>query len=442
MCQFLSSRTVALEILDRVDAGELLHLVFADEMNHSSLPPRDRHLCQELSFGVTRMRLRYDAFIEQLAKSASPGGSLRNIIRLGLHQLFSMRLPDHAAINETVELARSAGLSSKTGFINALLRTAQRLGEEQLLSAALEGLSPMESLGVEYSHPTWVVSEYFEQLERCGLSSDLVVALAYNNSLPKVQLAFASNGALAALKERVALKETALPLCQSLEGSLDPGILTPEVWVQDLASQAVTRAFHSAIPDDATVVVDACAAPGGKSRLLRNLLPEKTHLLSIDKSESRLESLRQSARGENWKVSTADFTAVEGGGFDAVLIDAPCSSLGSVRRKPDTKYRSKRVDLANYFDQQTALLEATWRNLRPGGIVGYATCTPTVNETDRVIRKTLDLGWQTLDTERFLGEPASDLIVSHRPNGAAMLWGYKNASDTMFLALLRKPETR
>lgn len=436
----MSSRTLALQVLDRVEAGELLHLVFADEVALSNLSPRDRHLAQELCYGVTRMRIRYDAYISELAHSAVPEGSVRNIIRLGLHQLLALRLADHAAINETVELTRFVKQPAKTGLVNALLRSAQRLGPDQLLGRITSGIPSLKSLSIRYSHPEWVISELLEQLTRCELSADLEDALAHNNSLPSVQLAIASAHAQAEVERQAPTSQTALPGCLTLEESLDVALLNDDVWVQDLASQAIARAFHSLIPAGARVVADACAAPGGKSRLLRSLLPAETQLLSMDKSAQRLRKLREAARGDNWAVETADFTKIQGEEFDAVLIDAPCSSLGSVRRKPDTKYRTLRTELPGYSDQQLSLLEAAWRSLKPGGIVGYATCTPTVAETDRVVRQTMKLGWQSLDAPTAIRKLSAALVVSTRPNGAALLWGHQNESDTMFLSLLRKPE--
>lgn len=426
-------------MLDRVEAGGLLHSVFADEASRSGISARDRHLAQELCYGATRLRMRYDAMIAQLAISSPPEKTLRNIIRLGLHQLFAMRLSDYAAISETVELTRAAQLQQKAKFVNAVLREAQRLGQPNLLARAAESESRLGRLSIEYSHPLWVVSELQEQLARCGLESELEHLLAHNNSLPTVQLAIPSAVDQAAVAGAASTSETAVPGCFNLLSSLEPNLLGSGVWVQDLASQAVTRAFRAVIPEEANEVVDACAAPGGKSRLLRSLLPKQTRLRSIDKSNQRLKRLSELERGDNWSTELADFTEFRDNEFDAVLIDAPCSSLGSVRRKPDTKYRNSRADLSGYAEQQAALLESAWRNLKPGGVVGYVTCSPTVEETDRLVRRSMAMGWQAIDAAKELVRVSNLLAVSKRPNGAALLWGHKNQSDTMFLALLRKP---
>jgi 16S rRNA (cytosine967-C5)-methyltransferase len=174
--------------------------------------------------------------------------------------------------------------------------------------------------------------------------------------------------------------------------------------------------------------------------MLRALLPPATQLLSLDASTQRLEKLRQVATDSNWSVATADFTQFQGESADAILIDAPCSSLGSVRRKPDTKYRSSRDQLAQHASSQQALIESALHNLKPGGVVGYVTCTPTVAETDRVIRGAIKRGWQTIDAVDAIGAVSPKLVASRRPNAAAMIWGHRNGSDTMFLSLLRKPE--
>ena len=212
--------------------------------------------------------------------------------------------------------------------------------------------------------------------------------------------------------------------------------------MQDLASQVVTTAFSTFISGQARRVIDACAAPGGKSRLLRSLLPQATELISLDISEQRLQRLKQIATGPNWEIQAADFITYRGEPADAILIDAPCSSLGSVRRKPDTKYRSSRPQLVDYQSTQLALIDSAWQNLNPGGVACFVTCTPTVTETDRVIRRATQLGWLPIDTPQALHEVCRDLSISARPNGGAMLWGHRNRSDTMFMSLLRKPESK
>jgi 16S rRNA (cytosine967-C5)-methyltransferase len=425
------ARLAAYDVLVAVREDDAYaNLVLSQLLRERGIEGRDAAFATELVGGTLRGQGTYDAVVDHLA-GRRPDPGVRDALRLGAHQVLAMRVPDHAAVASTVELVRTRVGHKPAGFANALMRriAAQSLGEWMTTLDA--------PVAVRTSHPQWVVDALAEALDR---PDELDALLAADNERPRVTLV-----ARPGLVDVADLpgEPSISPLGRVLESG-DPGAIAAvrsgRAGVQDAGSQLVALALSRApLVGRDERWLDLCAGPGGKAALLAALATERgARLLANERLPHRAVLVRQALRATVGDVVCGDGTrpAWAPGTFDRVLVDAPCSGLGALRRRPESRWRRTRGDVDELVPLQVALLSAAIDSVRPGGVVVYATCSPVVEETSGVVRTVLASRDDIHLDEVSLPE-AADAASAQLP-GAVQLWPHRHGTDAMFIALLRR----
>ncbi|MEY3098767.1 MAG: hypothetical protein RIS32_558 [Actinomycetota bacterium] len=425
-------RLLAFEVLAEVELqGAYSNLLLPKALTESSLDDKDRAFATELVYGTLRMQGRHDHFI-----SAASDRSIEQIdpkalivLRLGTHQLKQMRVPSHAAIYESVELAKKVVGKSTASFVNAILRKIDSLDFEQLSKPTQE----YAKLALEYSHPEWIVSSYFDSLKN---SSEVISLLQANNNPAKPTLiAWPGLATQGELQEAGALAIATSSVATTFDGN--PGdiaaIRERRAGVQDLGSQLVVEKFYDQFKPNLRWL-DLCAGPGGKAAYLSALLKrDGGFLLANEISNERAKLVSQVIHHGEVNVSDGRSMPDELGKFDRILLDAPCTGIGALRRRPEVRWRRSLQDLKNLTALQSELLESATRLLSPGGIIAYVTCSSHQAETKFQIRSFLK------QHSNFTRIPVND----HRADidGDLQLWPHRDGTDAMFLSLLKSKES-
>jgi 16S rRNA (cytosine967-C5)-methyltransferase len=439
------ARQAAYDVLAAVRVEDsYANLVLPPVLAQYGLSGRDAGFVTELAAGTLRLQGTYDAVIDSLVDRALDP-PVRDVLRLGAHQLLSMRVPTHAAVTTSVDLARSNVGHKVAGFVNAVLRKVARRDLDDWI-AVVAPSAETDAVGHESiarSHPRWVVEKLGAALG--GRSEELDQLLAADNVAPRVMLV--ARPGRCEVSELVAAGGRATgvsPYAVELEGG-DPGqvpaVRDGRAAVQDEGSQLVAVALTRApIEGDDARWLDVCAGPGGKAALLARLAASRgAGVLSAEKQPHRAELVRRALGADepgSLGVVVADGTAPpwEQGSFDRVLVDAPCSGLGALRRRPESRWRKSEDDIAGLVELQIGLLRSAIRSVREGGVVAYVTCTPVLEETAGVIA-------EILATEPVRIVPAADLLpevtdAEGPMPGTLQLWPHRHQTDAMFLAVL------
>jgi 16S rRNA (cytosine967-C5)-methyltransferase len=439
------AREIAFEVLKRVRTEDAYaNLLLPVLLRRAGLTGRDAAFTTALVSGTVRGQLTYDAIIDACA-DRSPHPKVRDALRLGAHQLLGMRVPTHAAVSTTVDLVRSQAGPGAAGFANAVMR---RIGEADL-STWVRRLAPDDPVGfrsVAFSHPRWVVSE----LTAAVGEEEVDALLEADNAPPKVTLvARPGRATVAELDGRpTGLSPYAVVLDSGDPGSV-PAVAEGRAGVQDEGSQLVALATAEASLDGRDELwLDLCAGPGGKSALLAAVAAERGAVLVANEAQPhRAVLVRRNLTGlaqERQLGGSAGVVAGDGtrppfraGTFDRVLVDAPCSGLGALRRRPESRWRRKPEDLDALVPLQRALLASALELVRPGGVVLYATCSPVLAETQGVVEAVLAEHPGTA-LEAVTGS-AGDVPDAAGPvPGTVQLWPHRHGTDAMFMALLRR----
>jgi 16S rRNA (cytosine967-C5)-methyltransferase len=423
------SRLLAFEVLVAVGLeGAYSNLILPKALSDSALEVADRAFATELVYGTLRMLGRHDHFI-----SAASDRSLEQIdpkalivLRLGTHQLKEMRVPSHAAIFESVELAKKVVGKSTASFVNAILRKIDSLEFEELERATEQNAQ----LALKYSHPEWIVSSYFDSLKNVDEVTSLLEA---NNTAAKPTLiAWPELANLDELLDAGAVSIGSSSVAASFAGN--PGDLAAikerRAGVQDLGSQLVVERFYDLFQPNLRWL-DLCAGPGGKAAYLSALLRrDGGYLLANEISNERAKLVSQVMHHGEVSVNDARFMPEELGLFDRILLDAPCTGIGALRRRPEVRWRRSLQDLKNLTQLQSELLDSATRMLSPGGVIGYVTCSSHQAETKFQIRSFLKR--HSTFTRIPVDDERADL------DGDLQLWPHRDGTDAMFLSLLRK----
>lgn len=445
------------------------NLVLPPLLRQKRLHGRDAAFATELTYGTLRLRGRYDAVLAQVVDRDLDGldPAVLDLLRLGAHQLLGMRVPVHAAVSETVALTREQVGAGAAQLVNAVLRRVsehpldtwlQRVGD----AADPAGTDPSGRLAAVHSHPTWVVRAVREALVGHGRAADeLVPALEADNRAPAVTLV--ARPGLVTVADLVAggadiapgaLAGTAAVLRAGDPGDV-PAVREGRAGVQDEGSQLVTLALAAApLEGSDRRWLDLAAGPGGKAALLAALAAQRgARLVANEVHPHRAELVRQSLRAvpadavEEVRIGDGrDVGGLEPGAYDRVLLDAPCTGLGALRRRPESRWRRTPADLAALGALQRALLASALAAVRPGGVVAYVTCSPHLAETTLVVTDSLRAAAragtpaQLVDARAVVldlvppGAPAPDL--PERPQ--VQLWPHVHGTDAMHLTLLRR----
>jgi 16S rRNA (cytosine967-C5)-methyltransferase len=424
------ARLAAFKILQQVEAGAFSSVLLAAEEPRLQLA--DRALCHELVLGVLRWQLLLDKIVEHFSERRieSLDRSVRIALRLGLYQLrYLTRIPPSAAVNESVSLVRAARLSSATAFVNALLRRAIR---EADYDPAADLSDPLERIAVQTSHPVWLIERWTAQF---GIDEAATFAGANNMLPPTAFRVVKARAKEAVVLEKLRTAGAEVSMSPVVEGSwrvsggtslLRELSAVGQIYLQDEASQLVSHSLEVKRGDR---VLDLCAAPGGKTTLMADQADEKATIVAADLSATRMETVIATTRLHGLRgitpviIDAAEQLPFAAQSFDKVLIDAPCSGTGTLRRNPEIRWRLSAPDIATLAEQQKRILSRAVEVVKPGGRLVYSTCSVERDENEGVI-------------EVLQSEARIRLLKTSRT------WPHVQGSDGFFIAVFEAADLR
>lgn len=454
----MNARRVAWQILREVHENDAYaNLVTPGVLREARLSRSDAGFVTELVYGTLRMSGLYDAVIASAAGRATSDiePAVLDVLRLGAHQWLELHTPAHAAVSETVNLARSAHLARTAGFVNAVMRRiTERERDDWLTRVSVGAKSEGDRLAVTYSHPRWVVEELDEALTARGLGDEIEDLLSADNTPATVSLVDLAAARSSATRGEESSSESwgdqiepdvRTPFSLSLTTG-DPGVIVKKskglVRVQDVGSQLAALVLSDArevVSDESWL--DVCAGPGGKAALLAAVAERSgAHLVANEMSEHRAQLVRQAlAPFANTSVSVSDgrsyFSSPQR--FDRVLVDAPCSGLGALRRRPEARWRRTPEDVIELVALQEQLLAAACHVVAPGGLLAYVTCTPSVSETTGVLDAVMSgrSDFTPVPVAPIIRRVTRGVISPSESNNFVQLWPHLDGTDAMFISL-------
>lgn len=440
-----SPRQAALDVLRAVSRQDAYaNLALPALLRERGITGRDAAFATELTYGTCRARGLLDAVIEAAAGRTidQVDEGLRDPLRLGAYQLLRTRVEPHAALSTTVDAVAVEFDQGRAGFVNAVLRTISRRDEADWV----EELAPPESdrigrLAFATAHPRWIAQSFSDALGPAG--SELAQVLASDDERPLVHLA-ARPGRIDAEALAEAVGGTVgrySPFAVYLPGG-DPGRLEPVrdglAQVQDEGSQLIARATALAPLQGADKQwLDLCAGPGGKTALLGALAAQRgAHVTAVEVAPHRAELVANATKSLPVTVVTADGrdSDLAAASFDRVLVDAPCTGLGALRRRPEARWRRQPGDIPALVKLQRELLASAIQLTRPGGVIVYSTCSPHLAETVGVVSDAVRRYAVSAEDARAVFPGVAGLGDAD----AVQLWPHRHGTDAMFTALLRK----
>ena len=420
------ARLAAFKILQQVETGAFSSVLLAAE--EPRLQPADRALCHELVLGVLRWQLLLDKIVEGFSERSVErlDHAVRIALRLGLYQLrYLTRIPASAAVNESVNLVRVARLTSATAFVNALLRRAIR---EADYDPAADVSDPLARIAVATSHPVWLIERWATAF---GIDEAATFAGA-NNMLPPTAFRVVKTRANEdAVLEKLRAAGAEVTASAIVDGSwrvsggtslLRELSAAGEVYLQDEASQLVA---HSLEVKRGERVLDLCAAPGGKTTLMADRADDKATIVAADLSATRMATVIATTRLHGLHgiapviLDAAEQLPFAAESFDKVLLDAPCSGTGTLRRNPEIRWRLSESDISVLAAQQKRMLSRAAEVVKPGGRLVYSTCSVEPEEDEAVI-------------EAMQGDERFRLLKTTRT------WPHVHGSDGFFIASFEK----
>jgi 16S rRNA (cytosine967-C5)-methyltransferase len=418
------ARAAALEVLRGVDEHDAYaNLLLGSVLNRAGLDGRDAAFATELTAGTLRMRGLYDAVLTTLVgrRLSELDPAVLDVLRLGSHQLLSMRVPSHAAVSTSVDLVRASVGPRPAGLVNAVLRkVAARDLDRWVDSVTPPGADRLDRLALRYSHPRWIVEEL--QLALAGAAIDAGLAEREELLVPGAR------------------PGTLSPWAVRLPGGNPADVRAVRehrAGVQDEGSQVVAwLCAHVSVTGRDVDWLDLCAGPGGKAALLGAVAAERgARLVANEVQQHRAALVRQAVQGlSNVTVTTQDGRSPswEPGSFDRVLVDAPCTGIGALRRRPEARWRRQPQDVAPLVRLQRDLLVSALDSVRAGGVVVYATCSPLLAETQQVLDWALSQ--RPVRVRRLPSLPPDARVAVD----FLQLWPHRHDTDAMFAAVLER----
>jgi 16S rRNA (cytosine967-C5)-methyltransferase len=428
------AREVALAALRAVrERGAYANLALPALLAERGITGRDAALATELTYGTARTTGVLDEILAACAtRPIDP--EVGDVLRLGAYQVLRTRIPRYAAVATTVTLARSDGRPQVAGFVNAVLRRVAELDWSGWTDRLSEGRSELARLALRYAHPEWIAAAFRDALG--GNLAETEAALAADDERPATHLV-ARPGRIgrAELAELTGGRPGPYsPYAVRLDGG-DPGNFAPvrdgRAAVQDEGSQLCAIALATAPLDGRDERwLDMCAGPGGKAALLAALAaPRGARLTAAELRPHRAELVRVATAA--WDVDIVVGDAAElarpDGGVDRILLDAPCTGLGALRRRPEARWRRTDADLPELTALQARMLTAAVRLVRPGGLIGYVTCSPHLAETAAIV------AGEPLRDAR----PAFPAVPALGAGPTVQLWPQRHGTDAMFCAFIQ-----
>ncbi|WP_460773876.1 RsmB/NOP family class I SAM-dependent RNA methyltransferase [Microbacterium sp. GXF7504] len=447
----MSARSVAYEVLRAVgESDAYANLLLPTAIVRAGLGEKDAALATELTYGTLRRQGTYDAIIAAAADrdvdAIDP--AVLDALRLGVHQLLATRIASHAAVHETVELVRRAAGRGATGFANAVLRRIARDTPGQWLERVeRDARSDDERIGIRTSHPVWVIRAFRRALAAEGRADELEALLEADNASPRVTLAVLPG--LAERPEGLAATPYSPVGARSRGGDPQSVVADGRIRVQDEGSQLAALALSRVEPVRAGERwLDLCAGPGGKTALLAaEALAGGATLEANEVVPARAGLVRKAVAGVPLEVEVSEEDGrdrARRGTYDRILVDAPCTGLGALRRRPEARWRKRPADVPELTTLQTGLVDAGLSALKPGGVLAYVTCSPHLAETAGVlgeIRRAWGDEVEELDARAVLQELSREPLDLPEPadgSGRAQLWPHRHGTDAMFISLLRR----
>jgi 16S rRNA (cytosine967-C5)-methyltransferase len=455
------ARRAAYDVLRAVaERDAYANLLLPALLAERGLTGRDAAFATELTYGTLRGRGTYDAILAACSDRDEIDPPVRDVLRLGAHQLLATRVGHHAAVATSVDLVKDVCGPRPSGFVNAVLRrvaTRDLDGWVQIV-APDRARDPSGYLAVRYSYPRWIVDAFGDALGP-DAAAETEEALAAGNARPEVVLALSPAGppgseAAGPLPDGERTRWS--PYGFRLAGG-DPAPLVAsgsriQAAVQDEASQLAALALtRTGVPGPDELWLDLCAGPGGKARLLGGLAAARgARLVASDLHPHRARRVLDALRGisgEDYGVVAADGRQAPWppGTFDRVLADVPCSGLGSLRRRPEARWRKTPGDITGLASLQRELLGTALDSVRPGGVVAYVTCSPHLAETRDVVTAVTQARDDVtiLDAPAVLSEVPRLRSTNSRAHSGldprfAQFWPHRHGTDAIFLALLSR----
>ncbi|MBR2215803.1 MAG: 16S rRNA (cytosine(967)-C(5))-methyltransferase RsmB [Selenomonadaceae bacterium] len=436
-------RAVGLKILSEVwDKGAYANVALVQEMRRAEISGLDRRFLTELTYGAIKAGATLDWLIGRYVKRplAKVDPLLRHILRQGFYQLFFMdKVPPSAAVNEAVNLAKRYSHQGGAGFVNGVMRTAVR----EPGRAALPTKQDAKSLALRECHPEWLVKRWLKEF-----GYETAEALCrFDNAPPPLSLRVNTlkTSRAALLQDLAAAGIAAKASSLAPEGILveTPGAL--EDWpplqqglcqAQDESSMLVAQVVH---PKPGAFVIDACSAPGGKATHLAALMENRGKILAVDIHAHKLQRVAENAARLGIDIITTELLDAREIGekyaesADFLLVDAPCSGLGVLRRRADARWRKSAAQIKELAALQRAILEGSVKALRPGGVLVYSTCTVTPEENRDLVAVFLE------SHPEFISEDTGEFLPQKRPGEKLVqLLPPKDGTDGFFIARMRR----
>ncbi len=442
-----SARGIAIEILRRIDEKSAYSSILLTEaLKNTSLSPQDKRLTTILVYGVLRYRNQLDWYIEQVATRplSKISGIIKDILRSGVYQLLYLnRIPAAAVINEAANLARHYSHRGTIGFVNAVLRRLQQ--QIPTIHFPDEELDPVRHISLRWAHPEWIVRRWIKQY---GVNECKELCKA-NNQQPELSIRL--NSLKAPVEENFAY------LARELQDLLPSKILPEGFFVKGPRPLMATPSYHEGYfeiqglssmmparildPQPGEVILDACAGRGGKTTHLAQLMKNQGTLFTLDLFPHKLHAQKKPSQRLNVQILQKVCGNIQAypfrTGFDRVLVDAPCSSLGILRRHPEIKWRKNESDLIELSSLQLNMLENSSHLVKPDGILVYSICSFEPEETTRVLKQFLDQNpaFRQEDLSIYIAE---SLYPAVGKDGYLRIYPHLHGMDGFFIARLRK----
>jgi 16S rRNA (cytosine967-C5)-methyltransferase len=439
-----SARGVAYALLRAVDAQDgYANLLLPRMLGEAGISGRDAALATELGYGTLRACGTLDEVIA--ACSSRPLSEIEpavlDLLRLGAYQLLRTRIPAHAAVAATVEMTRTTGNARSAGFVNAILRKVSARDWDGWIGVIGRHASPLGRLALQYSHPGWIVQAFEDAMSD---PDEIKAALEADDARPQTHLVgWPGRITRRELREQAdgtngPYSPYAVRMTAGGDPATLPAVRAHRAAVQDEGSQLCALAL-TRLPTTPGVGperwLDLCAGPGGKAALLAALADaHDAHLTANELHPHRAELVAQATRGWDVDIRVGDARQIpeSTGGYDRILLDAPCTGLGALRRRPEARWRKSPADLAELVPLQAELIDAAARLVRPGGVVAYVTCSPHRQETTEQVEAALHRH------PRLRQIPAAGVFDPVAPSDAealsVQLWPHRHGTDAMFFA--------
>lgn len=445
----IPAREIALHVLKAVESeGAYANLALNRALEHHQPGKLDRAFATELAYGTLRVLNTLDWIISRFLHKPLGDQSvwIRNILRMGAYQIFYMdKVPAPAACNEAVELAKKYGTPGTARFVNGVLRNVVRRKDDIVFPSAEEDL--VSHIALRYSHPTWLVERWLGEF---GLEETTALCRA-NNATPRNTIRTNTlrtgreNLTKTLEQEGLTVRATRFaPEGLEISGFLSlRGLPSFEAGLFQIQDESSMLAGHALSPAAGDRVLDACSAPGGKTTHLAQLMQDRGVIRALDVHPHKLDFIRENCARLGItcvEVRCGDARELAGGPEDAadyVLVDAPCSGLGVLGRRPDARWRKEPAQVTALAELQGQILDGAARCVRPGGVLVYSTCTITpeenIEQVERFLQARPEFAWD--DLRPFLPATLGDAELSR---GYIQLLPHVHGTDGFFIARLRR----